>query len=218
MGGRCSQAVMCGVVLALGPAAKRCMPCPRPCLTQVESATGGQVDVSPLMDSAFETFLKLYPAPELQWLDMTADREVSGRWAGRQDGMGLWEGGGQGRVGTMGGRWEGRTPGAGAGWSPAQERATQSLDELYYLYRYTVNKCSAGFAYRRIRSADHIARAVRATGGEYSGTSGAHQKANSSWALSATHPVTQLVYECSTSQLQSDTNSARFNNSASSHY
>ncbi|GIL74054.1 hypothetical protein Vretifemale_4103 [Volvox reticuliferus] len=44
---------------------------------QVEAATSGQVDVGGLVDSVFQQFLKLYPAPELQWLDLMAEKDLA---------------------------------------------------------------------------------------------------------------------------------------------
>ncbi|EFJ42539.1 hypothetical protein VOLCADRAFT_97433 [Volvox carteri f. nagariensis] len=44
---------------------------------QVDSATSGQVDVSGLVGGVFQQFLKLYPAPELQWLDLMAEKDLA---------------------------------------------------------------------------------------------------------------------------------------------
>ncbi|GIL99949.1 hypothetical protein Vretimale_4999 [Volvox reticuliferus] len=46
-------------------------------LRRVEAATSGQVDVGGLVDSVFQQFLKLYPAPELQWLDLMAEKDLA---------------------------------------------------------------------------------------------------------------------------------------------
>ncbi|KAG2485232.1 hypothetical protein HYH03_016018 [Edaphochlamys debaryana] len=43
---------------------------------QVEASTGGRLDCAPLVTAAFEPLLRLYPAPELQWLDMMAEKEL----------------------------------------------------------------------------------------------------------------------------------------------
>ncbi|GLI61437.1 hypothetical protein VaNZ11_003799, partial [Volvox africanus] len=44
---------------------------------QVEAATSGQVDVGGLVDGVFQQFLKLYPVPELQWLDLMAEKDLA---------------------------------------------------------------------------------------------------------------------------------------------
>ncbi|GFR48011.1 hypothetical protein Agub_g9839, partial [Astrephomene gubernaculifera] len=44
---------------------------------RVSSACSGCVSVAPLLSAAFERALQLYPAPELQWLDLMAERELA---------------------------------------------------------------------------------------------------------------------------------------------